>query len=363
MSKDAPAQTDPSPTADDTADFIEPVVDAPVADDVVNETGGTDAADLSPVEEAPSNEWRAQYESLGFQGVETPEEAQQRLIYAYRQKQEQLAEAAEQVRYMRSLHSRLDQVAHAPVAESPQAAANTDLLGQYVSKWQPPNRDVLARFIVNDERGEPQWRPEMPAELRQQVEQYQLQQTEWQQILADPRQFETAINQRVERLIQDKLEGTLQQRDTQLSDQAAEEQFFSQADWIYAQDPATRQPAYHPITGQPVLSNDGRLFAESLNHVRSLGVTRVADQLDLAMAKFNQVKAAIRVAPAAERAGVTDAVQQQRQQMLGRQNQAIKSQTTAAGVSDAPISEPTGASRMSASRRAILELVEEGMTV
>jgi hypothetical protein len=312
--------------------------------------------DDTAVESLPDPDaWRRPYEELGFQNLESPEQAQQRLAEAYRRRDEELREKAEQLRYLQSIHSRIDSLSGGTQpASAPAKPEPTDLLGRLTGDWVEPDRDLLAKYVTVNEEGESIWRADAPADLRKQVETYQLRQAEWHKVLADPRQFETAINQRLERLVTERLQGELAQREQQQTDQQFVQEFNEQhRTWLVETD---------PITGQPTnrLTRDGQLFSQFAREAESQGVTSKRFVLQYALARVRETQLETRNAPVQQRATVQPVIQQQRNAMLGRKNATPKTQTTAAGLSDQPGAARTGKTRESFGQMMVGDLIEEG---
>jgi hypothetical protein len=349
--------------------------DSPSASDNAIDTGavgsGTDATvidNAAVTDDAAGSQldpdaWRKSYEELGFQNLESPEQAQQRMIEAFRQRDEQLREAREQVRYMQSVHSRLESLGgSSPQPPSaPAASKPSDPLTELTSGWQEPDRELIAQYVVTGEDGQPAWRSDTPAEIRAQVDQYKVKQAAWHKILNDPRQLDQVLNQRVERMLAERLDETLTQRDTQTADQRAEQQFLTENHWLYERDPVTGGTAVDPNTGRPMLSREGHQFTKALHRVRESGVSRRSDQLELALAMHRSQQSQARQAPAQQRATVQPTVDQQRAAMLGRTNQRPAKPTTAAGITDGAGASRTGAKRESLGVSLVNDLIEEGM--
>lgn len=346
-------------------------MDVSLVDDVVETSGAGDGGmDAVPVGDAAavmddaaasqsSDAWRTPYESLGFKDIDSPEQAQTRMIDAYRQRDDQLREAQERIRYMQSLHSRIDNL-NGGTGQSPAAPVEPiDTLSKFSSGWEVPDREVLAQYVMTGEDGETTWKPNAPEELRKQVSAYQIKQAEWQRVLDDPRQLDKAINERVERMLSERLEGVLTERDTRSADQQAEQKFFTDNDWLFARDPVSGGAYVDPMTGKAALSPDGQQFFSSFRSVRDSGVSRVTDQLNFALALHRQQQTQARQAPTQQRVTVQPTIEQKRAEMLGRTNKTPARPTTSAGLTDGPGASRTGAKRESFGASLVAQLVEE----
>lgn len=362
MDETLPIEIDDAATGD---------MDVSLVDDVVETSGAGDGGmDAVPVGDAAAvmddaavspldNAWRTPYESLGFKDIDSPEQAQTRMIDAYRQRDDQLREAQERIRYMQSLHSRIDNLSGG-TGQSPAAPAGpTDTLNKFSSEWVVPNLDLVRRYVTEQE-GEPTiWNSDAPLELRKQVDAYHLQKEEWKNVLDDPRQLDKAINERVERMLSERLEGVLTERDTRSADQQAEQKFFTDNDWLFARDPVSGGAYVDPMTGKAALSPDGQQFFSSFRSVRDSGVSRVTDQLNFALALHRQQQTQARQAPTQQRVTAQPTVEQKRAEMLGRTNKTPARPTTSAGLTDGPGASRTGAKRESFGASLVAQLVEE----
>jgi hypothetical protein len=355
-----PTETNTPDSAPVNEDAIESTpndsMEAVVGDD--NAAVTDDAAESRPDPDA----WRQPYEELGFQNLESPEQAQQRMVEAFRQRDEQLREAQERLRYMQSIHSRIDnlggQSAHASAKDS-QPAEPSDLLTELTTGWIEPDRELVSQYIVTGEDGRSTWAPDTPTELKAQVEAYKLKKASWIKVLDDPRKLDQAITQRVERMLSQRLDETLSQRDTMTEDARVEQQFFSENEWLFDRDPLTDGPAIDPATGTPRLTREGRLFSDALKRVKNSGVTRRKDQIDMAMALFNSQQSQTRQAPAQQRATAQPTIAEQRASMLGRTNARPAKPTSSAGINDGKGAHRTGESRESWGASLVKGLFEE----
>ena len=356
---------------DETESVVEGGTDAVGTTDVVD--GGTDAttatsADAETVSAdgqasgGDQESWRQRYERLGFQDLETPEQAQQRMFDAYERQNEELRRAQEEARYMRAIQSRLDAVSpssqsHQPA--QPEQPADATALGKFTNDWPEINHSVVSRYVVQDEDGNPQWKPDTPADIRAQVDQLHSRKAEWVESLSDPRFFQRAVSEQVEAIISERLSGELEQRDTMREDQMAETQFMSENDWIFQKDPVTGTIAVD-YDGNKQLSSEGKRFANALQEAKSMGISRKRDLLNAAMRFYRASKADIQQAPATARQNVAGDIAARRQAVLGATNPAPAKPTTAAGITD--VGSDNKQPRMSAAARAIHALKEEGMS-
>lgn len=352
------ASQDPVAEAVEAPATDEAVVEQPDAIDSADTTDAGDtqvepAADSEQADAAASNEWRQAYDELGFQNVETPEEAQQRLMEAYRREREQRAEAERQARYYQTVHTRLSEPQQ-PAAEAPQQEESSGgIIDSLASKWQELSPTAIERYITKDENGNEKFTPDAPEEFRRQVMDYAENRQQWSQVLANPKKFAEAIDQRLEAVLASRVTDTLTQREQEIADRQAEDQFFSENDWLFERDPVTGE-----VTDRP--TKDGRMFGQFLRSAASMNIQRRSDQLRVAMAMFQAQKSQAAQAPQQARQAAETEAASQRKKMLGVKNTHPARPTAAAGVSDGPAAKPTGAKRMSLGQRVVGDLQEEG---
>lgn len=326
--------------------------------DEPSDVGSTEAADtLEPSDQTDTasddDAWRAPYRELGFENIETPEQAQERLLQAYRNERQQRAEAQRQAQYYQSVQAQLATRETVPTAQSPASDTPSGVIDSFSSNWIDINEKLLSEYVTRDEDGHAVFRPDAPEELRQQVLKFRQQKEQWGEVLSDPRQFAKAVDERLEAMLADRVTGVISERETKHADQTAEEQFFSENDWIFERDPLTGQSTNRP-------TRDGRRFGQALRHAAEMGIARRSDQLRTAMALFQAEQQQVAQAPAVARHTAQQVANQQRQQMLGRTNTAPSRQSTAAGVSDGPAGLPTGSAQVSRAQRIVTELQDEG---
>lgn len=331
---------------EDVAEPTEDQVDEQPVDEVV------EPGDQEPVAEEPDDSWRQPYEELGFADVETPEQANTRLMDAYRLERQRREEAQHQAKYYQTIHTQLstrDQPQAEPVAKQP-----SGVLDSFSSNWIELNEKMLSEYVTKDAEGNSIFTPDAPEELRQQVHQFRQQKAQWSEVIGDPRKFAQAIDERLEAKLTDRVTGVLSQRDEQQADQRAEQEFLAQNDWLFVRDPVTGQASDQ-------LTSEGLRFSKMLQGVAQAGVQRRSDQLQFALDRYNSQRAAAQQAPAAQRLGVQPTIQQQRMKALGVKNGSPAKPRAMAGVSDGPGGGPSGVNRMSLGQRLVAELQDEGV--
>jgi len=339
----AETTTEPTPNVDDAATGTD-ANSGTDANTVPSAT--TDAADPGTAEPVAdtANDWRAQYEELGFQDLETPEQAHQRLVESYRRERQRADQATEQAQYHQALVARLGQTnpteAAAPSAPAPDDA-NETVFGRFTKKWVDVDRETIAEFVITDDDGNTTWKPNTPPELINQVHEAQKAQRKWNDVIQDPRQLEQAISQKVESLVGDRLNSALSERESMTAESTVEKQFLAENQWLYAVDPITNRP-----TNQP--SPEGRVFGAHYQRAVELGIPTKAAQLEYAIALYQSSQRTANPAPVPGNQQQTQQViDQRRREMLGQTNTRPAAPTTAAGITDGKGSQPAGESRMS----------------
>ena len=214
----------PTPTLETLP--TEPVVAAPV----VPAAPAVETTPVSPRIQALSE--------LGFENVTDEGEAFDRLVMAYKSKDDQFAaqlrEALEQVR------------AQAPAAAQPATPAAT-------KKWfDPPPVDLSLVQQYRQQDGT--WKAETPADIKAQAE-------------ARLRYIETFANRLVtdpegtlQPFVEEKFNQFFEQRFGQLTAEQQEQQFFTKAlaenDWIFEKDPLTKRPVAGKLTPEGARFNE-----------------------------------------------------------------------------------------------------------
>lgn len=330
-------------TDDTTTELDVTATDAEITNDVADtdDSGSagvvtTDDGDAGAVDGSAGvstdDSWRSTYEELGFRNVETPEQAQARLIEAFRQQQREYQEAQRQIQFLSAVDRRLQGYDQPQQPAYQQPAEPLDALDEVLQDWPVIDERLLSQYVVTNEDGSRGLAPNTPEDLKRKVELYQFKQAQWQNVVGDPRALAQIIERRTERLLEQKLDGHITQR-TQAEREAAErDQFFAQNEWIFAKNPYTGE------VDQNTLSAEGEKFRGYLIQARNEGISTERAQLRYAEALYRAERAAAATAPATQRANVQSVIDATKKNMLGRTNPANKrsTRTTSAGVSDTP---------------------------
>lgn len=225
----------------------------------LSETPAEPVAETPDETPAPAEkpEWLRRVESdLGFQNATDEVEVRDRLVdFAVQQRQERERLEAEYQQKIRDLEYRQVASASERVPEKPQEDRKP---------WQPPVQypAAAARYLDGaDESGNPNWKPETPAEVRAQTEKYIAWRDDMREaMLHRPDVFfgeilPAFIDEHAKKVIEPFYEQrTAEQQRKQFFDSYASEN----AEWLYTKDPTTGQPS-----GQ--LSRTGQLFDQQVS--------------------------------------------------------------------------------------------------
>lgn len=294
--------------SDDDVDSVdEPIDQTPVEPDTSPESSGSDlpfqshegefGEGLDDVDTAggggqpdePSNPWLDQIRGLGFEGIETEEQARERLIQAYeqqtqreRQIQEQMQQIAPLVRYGQE-YLQIQNDPRFKQVFSPQERLETPEEPQ--SWWNPPKYDpaLIERYQedrVDQETGQVYkvWKENTPAQVRADAEAYDQYIRDWQhKLVYDPREaIGQAIQQEFDRFYKERE----QERQQQTSTETALQRFQQDnAELLFARDPVTNR-----LTNQ--LSREGKMIQHYVQQAEAGGMTNPELIFDYALLKY-----------------------------------------------------------------------------
>jgi len=354
----------------DVASVDDQAVDA-VDDNAIDEVGvGANATD-----DSAADDWQAPYRELGFENLESPEQAQQRVMESLRQERMRAQEAVQQARYFQTAYTNHVGQASPAQPDTPTAPEQpSSLFAQMASDWPEIAQDEIDPFIEKDDNGRATgWKNGTPPSLIEKSNAYIRARAKWDEVVSDPRRLSEAIEQQFQTMLDSHLDGRLEQREQVTTEQRAEQEFLtSNSDWLYEKDPYSGQPSNQPTAA-------GRHFHSIFESTKEqYGVTNMAKRIQLATQLFQAQQAAAGItpnqpaaAPVPARPATVPAGQQQpaatqttaadvRRQMLGQRNGAPARPTSAAGVNDGPGGSPAGASRMSYGQLVASGMKQEG---
>lgn len=245
-----------------------------------------------PGEGEPSNPWLDQIRGLGFEGVETEEQARERLLQAYQQQQEreeQIQQRMQQVsplvrygqEYLRLQNDPLFQKTFGNNQEpSPQQAQEPQ-----EGWWNPPKYDPALisqyqEYRVDPETGETAkfWKENTPADVRASAEAYDNYIRDWQhKLVYNPQE---AIGQAIER----EFDRLYQERESQRQQQT----FTESAIQRFQQENAAILFEVDPVTNRYTnkLSKSGRVIQHFVDQAEQRGVTDPEIAFDYALLKY-----------------------------------------------------------------------------
>lgn len=296
---------------------------------------GTEAVDATPA-------WASALQDAGFQSFDDPGNAVQALVDANKQREAQIQQYAEQVKFYQDQARFREQYQQPQQLQQTEPQQALDPLGEMIDGWK--DASWANQYIEIDDEGNRVIADHVDDSTRDQILQIDRKLRQWQEVLQDPRQFANVIDQRVEQMISDKFERSYTEKQTQAQEQYAVDAFINQnANWLYQKDPATGNFLQDPVTGDFVYSDQGGQFLRHMDAAAADGVSSTAKQLQYA-------RMAMGVAPAAQAATstATNAVaQQQRRAMRGKTNQRTGTQQAFNGVTAESGGSQTGHEQLS----------------
>lgn len=317
---------------------------SPLAAEATREDqGGTDAAEVSQEEN-----WQVALQEAGFQSFSDVDNAVRALVDANKQRDEQISMYADQLKfYQTQLSSRDLTQQNSPPQTEPQAESK-DSIDSLIESWRDPS--WAHQYIEVDEEGNRIISDHADDEIRQEIMDMDRKLRKWQEVLQDPRQLASAIDQRVERMIQDKFESSYTAKQTEAAEKASVDSFVNQnASWLYAQDPATGQYLVDPVTNNYVYSEAGNRFTGHMDSLRQKGITSLADQIEMAtmMMGGTPSQQATPTQQASAAPTTQQTIEQQKRSMRGRSNTTRTKQTSFNGVTPDSGSGVTGEQQLS----------------
>jgi len=306
-----------------------------------NGDGGMEAADTGA-------NWQSTLQEAGFQTFDDVDNAVSALVESNRQRDSQIQQYADQLQFYQEQLRTRDTNQQPTARQEPVSSTPSDPLSQIAEEWQDPA--WANQYIEVDEEGNRVISDGVDDETRGKILGIDKSLRKWQEVLQDPRAFASAIDQRVEAMIQERFESSYEQKQTQAVENERIDSFISQnADWLYEKDPATGRYLQDRVTGDYIYSGHGQQFLGHMNAVKSDGVDSVSRQIQYAqmamgMGTGGSSASGTQSQPAQSHA---DVAQQQRQAMRGRANNKSTRQTSFNGVSAESGGDPTGRQQMS----------------
>lgn len=208
-----------------------------------DDTPDDDSDDFESPETVETPDPLAPYRELGFENVETPEEANQRLMQAYRQ---QMADVEALRRQQQELQT-LAQYGNQYLQQLQQPQQQSQAPQQDDNWWNPPQVDIdlVSRFRVRDAEGNMRWREDTPPDVRAQAEAHEKYIEDWaERLVREPHKVLPEIMQReFDRLFEERYS---QRVNEQYTAQRLHQIQQENAEWLYEKDPRTGQVARQP---------------------------------------------------------------------------------------------------------------------
>ena len=328
----------------DAQDQSEPQADdgASPSPSLQNGDGGTEAADTGAG-------WQSTLKEAGFQTFDDVDNAVQALVSSNQQRDSQIQQYADQLQFyqdqLRSRDTNQPPEQQGQPEQGPVTAA--DPLSQIAEGWKDPQ--WANQYIEVDEEGNRAIADHVDDETREKILGIDKSMRKWQEVLQDPRAFASAIDQRVEAMIQDRFESNFEQKQTQAVETDRIDRFVNDnASWLYQKDAASGQYIKDRVSGEYQYSDQGQQFVQHMASVKKDGIGSVSRQIQyaqMAMGIGTSTTGTDNVQQDNE--SISSTAQQQRQAMRGRSNNRTTRQTSFNGVSAESGGDPTGRSQMS----------------
>ena len=301
---------------------------------------------IGSTEAAETNDgWQRALEQAGFQSFDDVDNAVKALVDANRQRDDQIRHYADQVRFYQDQLKTRDTTSSQP-AQPQEPSKPTDPLAGLIEDWKDPA--WANQYIEVDDEGNRVIADNVDDDTREKILGIDRKLRQWQEVLQDPRQFAAAVDQRVERMIQEKFEHSYQEKQTQAQEKAAVDSFVNQnANWLYQRDPATGNFLQDPVSGDFIYSEQGNTFLNHMNAFASDGIQSVEKQIQYAQMAMGGVPQQSQSPAASSQPTTQQVAQQQRNAMRGRTNTRKTRQSNFNGVTAESGGDPTGAEQMS----------------
>ncbi len=208
---------------------------------------------------------------FGFQNVKDDNDAIERLVAAFKQKNDVSAQVEAALQELRSQSG----------AQPPAPVSS----GQQDDRWwKPPAVDYsrAAQYRTVSADGTPAWKPETPADLKQAYDAAQAYHDQWaNDLVRRPNEvLPKIIRQEAEKIVQEMLGQTT----SQAQEQQLKQQVFKDNDWLFEKDPVSGAPRYGQLTAEGQVLNQFYIEAEQRG-------ADFAFAWDYAYAKYQALKA------------------------------------------------------------------------
>jgi len=297
--------------------------------------------------------------------VKSEQEAQARMIETVRQYnadrdqlRQKLAEQEQQYQYAQYQLQQFyqQQQNQQPPATTPSTPTATPDVDPF---WTVPsvNERELAEYRTVNDDGEATWKPNTPAEVRAQAEQYERRVRDYQQeMLYNPESFRGRLEKLIESRAQEVTQKLLnqyqeeyQQQTQQQTQQQREQEYYSEFlsknNELFKADPITRE-VVRDTDGYPVFSDTGAAVLQIVNTLESNGLRDPQVLWDTAISVFRAANPAAPATPPEPTKSPQEIAREQRRLHLQRGAGAIPDRSgTLERANGAPPQNPNLSSR------------------
>ena len=304
------APTEPPPTEPSLEDQLldgqpegdltvsdQPPPDTPADDTPPTPEGGEPAGDEPPPE--PEFNFLDSMREAGFQDIENETDAQQRMLQAYGELQQQFQQQQQQAAQMQPYAQQFFQLQQDPAYQQflaqQQGAAQPQQPPADAKWWDPPPLDqafIDKYYVVDPTTGERGWKPDTPMEGRNQAEAHQSYLNNWQtELLTQPDKAFARLQGAQQQAVRDTIAGifgipsdqldNLKQRiDLDGSQNFARGIIEQNRELIYARDPVSNEIDYSRLTPE------GEYIFAGVRHAAEIGIQDVREQWNHAISGY-----------------------------------------------------------------------------
>lgn len=243
--------------ANATAEPVVTETPPPAPPDVAATTEATTPETVTETPPSPPQpDFLESLRSVGFENVTSAEEAQQRLLEAYRTQQERYQQLESRVKEIEPLANYGREYIQHLRTPPPQPAAPKQE-AQPADWWSPPKVDpglVQKYRAFNPETGQQEWSRETPAAVRAQAEEYQTYIEQWtNNLIYNPKEaLKSPIRREVEEYLEEVF-GVSPKELPERLDISGEQRVYNDllsqyGDRIFPRNPVTQKPDYERLT-------------------------------------------------------------------------------------------------------------------
>lgn len=233
--------------------------------------------------------------TAGFADISDENSARQRLLDAYREQQQRLADIQRRVTEIEPLaqygSEYLQTLRRGQSPQSQQVQQAQPESQERKSWWNPPKVDpalVQKYYKLNATSGEYEWSRDTPAPIRAAAEEYQAYNEQWQHNLLHnpPAALEAPIRQVVEEILSQAFGGIPLERLPETLDVTGERRLLEQFEAQYGELVYPRSPITNQLN-RDELTPFGKSIQTNLEKAAAIGIASSKDRLDYALAMAN----------------------------------------------------------------------------